>query len=130
MLKRPIVKRFNHLIVNSYFLSLAVGLFFAKKMREKNYTTMMDPLQERFGERIGALLYIPSLLGDTFYTASILNALGATFGVVMQIDVDIGVTISAIIAVSYTLLGGLISVAYTDIVQLICIFVGLVSFCH
>ena len=37
------------------------------------------------------------------------------------------VVLSACIAVFYTLIGGLYSVAYTDVIQLICIFVGLVS---
>lgn len=36
------------------------------------------------------------------------------------------VMISAMIAIFYTLVGGLYSVAYTDVVQLFCIFVGLV----
>lgn len=31
------------------------------------------------------------------------------------------------IAIFYTLVGGLYSVAYTDVVQLFCIFIGLVS---
>uniref|UniRef100_A0A0S7EK19 SC5A7 n=1 Tax=Poeciliopsis prolifica TaxID=188132 RepID=A0A0S7EK19_9TELE len=35
------------------------------------------------------------------------------------------VVISALIAIFYTLVGGLYSVAYTDVVQLFCIFIGL-----
>ena len=45
----------------------------------------------------------------------------------MDLDYRISVIISACIAVSYTFFGGLYSVAYTDVVQLICISVGLVS---
>lgn len=37
------------------------------------------------------------------------------------------VTLSACIAVFYTFTGGYYAVAYTDVVQLFCIFVGLVS---
>ena len=36
------------------------------------------------------------------------------------------VVTSAVVVVLYTLAGGLFSVAYTDIIQLTCIFVGLV----
>ena len=36
--------------------------------------------------------------------------------------------ISGLIAIFYTVLGGLYSVAYTDVVQLASIFIGLVSF--
>ena len=39
----------------------------------------------------------------------------------------VSVIVSACIAVFYTLFGGLYAVAYTDVIQLICIFVGLVS---
>ena len=39
---------------------------------------------------------------------------------------EICIIVSAAIAVSYTLVGGLSSVAYTDIVQLVCVLIGLV----
>ena len=41
-------------------------------------------------------------------------------------DLDTAVIGSALIAVFYTWVGGLYSVAYTDVVQLGCIFLGLV----
>lgn len=44
----------------------------------------------------------------------------------MDINIKMSVVISALIAIFYTLVGGLYSVAYTDVVQLFCIFVGLV----
>lgn len=53
---------------------------------------------------------------------------GATLSVIVDININISVVISALIAIFYTLVGGLYSVAYTDVVQLFCIFVGLVSF--
>ena len=42
-------------------------------------------------------------------------------------QIDTAVILSALIAVLYTWVGGLYSVAYTDVVQLGCILVGLVS---
>lgn len=51
---------------------------------------------------------------------------GATLSVILAIDMTLSVIISAIIAVFYTFTGGLYAVAYTDVVQLFCIFVGLV----
>lgn len=53
--------------------------------------------------------------------------LGATLSVIVDINIKMSVVISALIAIFYTLVGGLYSVAYTDVVQLFCIFVGLVS---
>ena len=52
---------------------------------------------------------------------------GATISVIIRASVHMSVIVSALIATLYTLVGGLYSVAYTDVVQLFCIFVGLVS---
>lgn len=45
----------------------------------------------------------------------------------MEMEPRPAIIISAGIALFYTLIGGLYSVAYTDVVQLFCIFFGLVS---
>jgi Na+/pantothenate symporter len=52
---------------------------------------------------------------------------GATLSVIIDMDHRTSVILSSCIAVVYTLFGGLYSVAYTDVIQLFCIFVGLVS---
>uniref|UniRef100_A0A0M3IS11 Sodium:solute symporter n=1 Tax=Ascaris lumbricoides TaxID=6252 RepID=A0A0M3IS11_ASCLU len=96
-----------------YALSLVVGgVLFAKRMRQQGYVTMLDPFQLKYGQRVGGLLFIPALLG-------------ATLSVILEIDMTASVIISALIAVFYTFTGGLYAVAYTDVVQLFCIFVGL-----
>ncbi|KAM4630419.1 high-affinity choline transporter 1 [Polymixia lowei] len=109
-----------------YALSLVLGgLFFAKPMRSRGYVTMLDPFQQLYGKRMGGLLFIPALMGEIFWSAAILSALGATLSVVVDINIKMSVVISALIAIFYTLVGGLYSVAYTDVVQLFCIFLGL-----
>jgi len=55
---------------------LTGGLFFANKMRSQGYVTMLDPFQRKYGERMGGLLYIPALMGEVFWSAAILAALG------------------------------------------------------
>jgi len=52
------------------------GLLFARKMREAGYVTMLDPFEQRYGRVMAALLYIPALLGEVFWSAAILSALG------------------------------------------------------
>ncbi|CAB3993264.1 high-affinity choline transporter 1-like [Paramuricea clavata] len=109
-----------------YSLSLTLGgLLFAEKMRAKKYVTMLDPFQDKYGSTMGGFLYIPAFLGDIFWSAAILAALGASISVVIDIDTTTSIIVSGAIAVSYTLVGGLYSVVYTDVVQLICIFIGL-----
>jgi len=53
-------------------------MFFANKMRTQGYVTMLDPFQRKYGERMGGLLYIPALMGEVFWSAAILAALGKT----------------------------------------------------
>ncbi|KAK3755104.1 hypothetical protein QZH41_017926 [Actinostola sp. cb2023] len=109
-----------------YTVSLALGgLFFAKIMRRRRYVTMIDPFQEKYGVRVGGLMYIPALMGEIFWSAAILSALGATVSVVVGLGKHLSIILSSCIAVFYTLIGGLYSVAYTDVIQLICIFIGL-----
>lgn len=109
-----------------YALSLIVGgLFFAKKMRRHQFRTMLDPLEQRYGKRTAALFFLPALTGELFWTAAILSALGSTFGVVLGLDFQSSIVISAIIAIAYTALGGLWAVALTDVVQMILLLVGL-----
>ncbi|XP_038674966.1 high-affinity choline transporter 1-like [Scyliorhinus canicula] len=101
------------------------GLFFAKKMRAEQYITMLDPFQLRYGKRIASLVFFPAIIGEIFWSAAILAALGTTSSVVLDLDKNLSVVISACVAMIYTLLGGLYSVAYTDVIQLGCIFFGL-----
>ena len=52
---------------------------------------------------------------------------GATLAIIIDMNLNYAVIMSALIAVMYTWIGGLYSVAYTDVVQLGYIAVGLVS---
>ncbi|XP_030838436.1 high-affinity choline transporter 1-like [Strongylocentrotus purpuratus] len=94
-------------------------------MRAANYVTMIDPFQIKYGNRMGGILFLAALMGELLWCSAILAALGSTISVILELDQNISVIISACIAASYTLFGGLYSVAYTDIVQLTCIFAGL-----
>jgi len=109
-----------------YAMSLVVGgLIFARPMRRHNFITLLDPLEDRFGRRMSGLLYIPAVLGEIFWTAAILAALGTTFGFLLGIDFSSSIILSALIAILYTSIGGLRAVARTDVFQLIILLAGL-----
>ena len=109
-----------------YSLSLILGgLFFARKMRRYEFTTLIDPLRQRFGKKMGAVLTLPAITAEIFWTAAILTALGTTFGTVLGLDFTTSIILSAIIAIIYTAMGGLWAVALTDIFQLILLLGGL-----
>ena len=109
-----------------YALSLIVGgLFFARKMRRYEFKTMLDPLEQRFGKKMTAVLFLPALSGEIFWSAAILMALGTTFGTVLGLETQPAIIISALVAIAYTSIGGLWSVAWTDVVQLTLLIGGL-----
>ncbi|XP_032776647.2 high-affinity choline transporter 1 [Daphnia magna] len=102
------------------------GLFFAGPMRSAGYHTMLDPFQEKYGAKIGGVLYLPALCGEILWSSAILASLGSTLSVILGLDNTISVLVSASVAMLYTLFGGLYSVAYTDVVQLFCVAFGLI----
>jgi high affinity choline transporter 7 len=110
-----------------YGLSLIIGgVFFARKMRRYQFRTMLDPLSQRFGAKATGLFFLPALFGEIFWVAAILTALGTTFSVIIGLDVQTSIILSATIAIIYTTIGGLWSVAYTDVLQLGLLVFGLI----
>ena len=101
-------------------LSLLLGgFFFAPLMHRQGFLTLLDPFQQRYGSRLGAVLYLPAMCGELLWTAGILAALGTTFGVLLHLDFRLAIVISAAMTIAYTVRGGLWSIAYTDVAQLI-----------
>ena len=86
---------------------------------------MIDPFTQKYG-KWGALQTLPAAVSEIFWSAAILGALGSTLQVILNLDEKVSIIMSAIIALGYTLLGGLISVAYTDVIQIFFIAIGLV----
>lgn len=75
---------------------------------------------------MGAVLFFNELVANIFWEAAILGALGASLKSIIGLDMNVAVITSACVAVVYTFFGGLYSVAYTDVIQLIFIGVGLI----
>jgi Na+/proline symporter len=107
-------------------VSLIVGgLFFARIMRRFGFTTLIDPFEARFGKQWAAVLSLPALAGELFWSAELLVAIGSTFGVILGMDLTTAILLSAIVTTAYTVLGGMWSVAYTDMFQLGLVAIGL-----
>ena len=55
------------------------SLVYAKPMREKKYLTVLDPLQEKFGDVMTGILLLGELFAELMWGASILIALGKKY---------------------------------------------------
>nr|XP_037269859.1 high-affinity choline transporter 1-like [Rhipicephalus microplus] len=101
-----------------YAMSLILGgAFFATKMRLTDSLTMLDPFQSHYGRWAGLLFCVPAVMGEIFWTAAILAALGDTASVIIRVDASYFIIISGSVIFLYTSLGGLYSVTYTDAFQ-------------
>jgi high affinity choline transporter 7 len=103
------------------------GLIFADIMRRFGFTTLIDPFEARFGKRWAAVLSLPALAGELFWSAELLVAIGSTFGVLLGMSLTKAILLSAVVTTAYTALGGMWSVAYTDIFQLALVALGLAA---
>ncbi len=101
------------------------GLFFAKTMRRLEFTTLIDPFEARFGKQWAAVLFLPAMLGEVFWSAELLVAVGSTISVMAGMKLSTAILLSAVVIVLYTMLGGMWSVAYTDVFQLGLVALGL-----
>ncbi|KAM6997231.1 high affinity choline transporter 1-like [Tautogolabrus adspersus] len=104
---------------------IIAGFIFCKPMRDRRCVTMLDPFNMKYGKALTAGLGLVSLFVDVIWIPTTLLGLGGIMNVVLDLPIAVCVWISAAVAIVYTLLGGLYSVAYTDIIQLVLIFVGL-----
>lgn len=106
-----------------------VGLFFAGKLYRMSLLTISDYYAERFGrvvELACSLMIILSYLG---WVSAQVTALGLVFNVLSAgaIDVRLGMVLGTAIILTYTLYGGMWSVAVTDFLQMIILVAGLIG---
>ncbi|XP_035014616.1 high-affinity choline transporter 1-like [Hippoglossus stenolepis] len=113
-------------MLTAYSLSFILcGLVFVKSLREMKCVTMMDPFHIKYGQVLTAGMSLASVLNDILWIAATLISLGGTMSVVLDLPYTLCIWISAAVVIIYTLLGGLYSVAYTDVIQLVLIFISL-----
>src|SRR5262249_18067418 len=103
------------------------GAFFAGTMRRHGFTTLIDPFEARFGKGWAAVLFLPALAGELFWSAELLVAIGSTFGVLLGMELTPAILLAAVVTTGYTMLGGMWSVAYTDVFQLGLVAIGLAA---
>ena len=100
-------------------------LFVARRLRVYSHAandsvTMPAYFENRFNDKSHALRVVSAifiLLFFLFYASSGLVAAGKLFESVFALDYKIAVVVGTIAVVSYTLFGGFLAVAWTDVVQ-------------
>ena len=104
-------------IISSWFL-------IAEKLRDEteklNSLTIPDFLDKKFNDSSGLIRTISALIIGiffTFYVSAQFHGSGKILNTIFGIEPLYGITLSAIIIIIYTILGGLLAVAWTDLIQ-------------
>ena len=94
------------------------GIFLAAKInKETNVLTLPDVLARRYGKVVEVLVGIVSITSFLMLLAGNLVGMGIITAYVWDISTTLGIWLACALVWTYTVTGGLFSVAYTDVVQ-------------
>jgi solute:Na+ symporter, SSS family len=105
---------------------LLMGFIFSRILWNKKITTIPDLYRERFSpntERMAALIMIPSSL---VWAGAQIRAFGQILHSTTDFGVTVAITVAALVVVIYTISGGLLADAYTDLIQGFALIAGLI----
>ncbi len=104
---------------------ILASLFLVKRLRRENALTIADIIRSRFGRVSEVLLtvYSFSYIG---WIAAQLMGLGGMVHIFLDIDLTTAILVVAVVLTIYTMMGGMWSVAITDVLQLALLAAGLV----
>jgi Na+/proline symporter len=105
---------------------LLMGLLFAIPLWRRQLTTFADLFRQRFSpgvERFAAILLVPT---SVMWAAAQIRAMGQVISASSAFDVELAIAIAAVVVVAYTVYGGLLANAFTDLIQGAVVMIGLV----
>src|SRR5690606_27806191 len=105
-----------------------VGLFFARKLYQLKLLTIADYYRFRYDRRVEVIVSLCIVLSYLGWVAAQITALGLVAEILSdgRISMPVGMMLGAAIVLTYTLFGGMWSVALTDLFQMIVIVAGLI----
>jgi len=103
------------------------GIFFAVFLYKLNILTLGDYYRMRYNRTVEVLTTLCIVVSYMGWVAAQFTAMGLVFGIITNqaVSLETGIIIGAVIAFTYTVVGGMISVAILDFVQMIVIMGGL-----
>ncbi len=105
---------------------ILVGVFFVKTLRRLNLNSIGELYARRFSKNVSycaSALMIPTYI---ILTSVQLLAIGKIANVIFGVNFMLAFLIGTAVVLIYTVLGGILAVVWTDAIQMIIIFVGLI----
>lgn len=113
-----------------YVLCAGIGIFLvsfvAPYLRKAMAATIPEILGRRYGKEVHLITTLLSIFAGFIAAAVQIIATASIISTVTSMPIKEALILSAIVVTVYTVMGGLISVAYTDIIHIFFIVVGMI----
>ncbi|MFT6267918.1 MAG: SSS family solute:Na+ symporter [Alphaproteobacteria bacterium] len=110
--------------LNYPLVIMAVVIFFFPFFYNAGVTSIYEYQEKRFGKRARALISVIWLLGQAMGSAAVLYATALVLGFITGVPVVWAIVIVTVIALIYTVMGGITAVIWTDVIQAGILFAG------
>lgn len=107
-------------------IGIGIIITIAKRLRSLEVYTVPDLLELRFGPLARVFGSITIIVAFTGIVGSQMKAVAYVLDVVVGLNGEFALILGASIVILYTFLGGMYSVAYTDVVQYVLLLIGLI----
>lgn len=108
------------------FAVVIVALLIAAPLRRRNAVTYADVMRERYSDTVEKLFVLALLPGSVFWAAAQIRAFGQILASGSGLDLGTTLLLAAVLVAAYSVVGGLLADAITDVVQGIAVIIGLV----
>ena len=120
----------NGVVADPFGSSLCLiiaGIFFSSKLYKLNIITLGDFYRARYNRTIEVLTTIAIVISYLGWVAAQIKALGLIFNLITHqfISEELGMVIGILIVLTFTVFGGMLSVAILDFIQMIVVIGGL-----
>jgi SSS family solute:Na+ symporter len=102
-----------------------VGVFFARALWSRGLTTFADLFRQRYSPGVEKLVVIVLLPGSVIWAAAQVRAFGQVLSANSEMSLAVTITLAAILVGAYSVVGGLLADAVTDVIQGVAVVLGL-----
>jgi solute:Na+ symporter, SSS family len=105
---------------------ITVGVFFARSLWSRGLTTFADLFRHRYSAGVERMVVIVLVPGSVIWAAAQVRAFGQIMSANSGMGLGAAITLAAILVAAYSVVGGLLADAVTDVIQGVAVVVGLI----
>jgi Na+/proline symporter len=105
---------------------IIVGVFFARALWSRGLTTFADLFRHRYSPGVERLVVIVLLPGSVIWAAAQVRAFGQVMDENSGMGLKSAILLAAVLVAAYSVVGGLLADAVTDVIQGIAVLAGLI----